>query len=171
MLEMIHSHSLFSEALIRQGRNRVLLLQCILAEIFSALSAPPPSLPALQKMIKLLPTAFPSKKNKLSPLISTLFIITHSKTLTPEHLSKLFFLLEPFMKECKNDESFLFFLLSHQKEISMLFDSKYLSVFLSKIYPKGLHFLQKHLCDYFHKKGFPYLLPTVKSLVDQAKNI
>jgi hypothetical protein len=128
------------------------------------------SLHHLKELIQLLPQAFPGKKNKLESIIYYFFLLNHCKSNQIQHLSKLFFLLEPFMKECKNDESFLFFILNHQKEIAVLLGAHHLVAFIAKLYPQGLTSLQKHLCDHFHKKGYPYLLPTVKSLIDQVKN-
>jgi hypothetical protein len=170
MLKQIDSHSLFSEARIDRQKNRTFLLQCILMELFTAFSQEAHSLFSLQELVKALPTAFPNKTSKLKQIISTLFVINHSSSSYPSDISKLFFLLEPFMKECKNDESFLFFLLTHQTEVIMVSSEKYFITLLSKLYPKGLASLQQHLCDYFHKKGFTYLLPTVRSLVNQVKN-
>lgn len=83
-----------------------------------------------------------------------------------EQLNQLFFLLEPFLQECKNKVNLLFFLLNHHKDISLLMQEPYLPILLKKLHPEGMHSMQKHMCDYFHEKGLAYLIPKTKLLLE-----
>lgn len=137
----------------------------------------------LQEHAKLLPFAFPKKKVDSSTFSHVLSLAIHihqtatekpaeSKDFEAElqnHLRQMIFLLEPFIEECKNDESFLFFLLNRHKEMALISYPGHLYSLLSKLHPKGLDSLQEHICDYFHEKGFSYLIPEVKSLVELIK--
>ena len=137
----------------------------------------------LQEHATLLPFAFPKKKPEaaiFSHLLSLAFQkLQNAPKKTTEikefgvelrnHLEQMIFLLEPFIEECKNDESFLFFLLNRHKEISLISNSEHLYSLLNKLHPQGLDSLQEYICDYFHEKGFPYLISEVKLLVELIK--
>ena len=85
------------------------------------------------------------------------------------YFRQMFFLLEPFFEECKNEVGFLFFLLSHQKEIQLLSHPRHLSSLLRKWHPRGLSSIQENLCNHFYKRGFNYLIPEIKSLIQTLK--
>jgi hypothetical protein len=73
------------------------------------------------------------------------------------------------MEDCKEEENFLFFLLSHQQEVSELSHTGHLTSMLKKFHPKGLRFVQEYVCDHFYRKGFSYLIPEVKTLIGHMK--
>lgn len=133
----------------------------------------------IQEHAALLPFAFPLKKIEssiFSHVLSTAIYLKeqrHSKknleTDLMHHFKQLIFLLEPFIEECKDDASLLFFLLRRHKEITLLFYPRYLLLLLKKIHPKGLTSLGEYLCDYFHDKGFTYLIPEIKLLLRLIK--
>ncbi len=183
LLQFILKELFLSHSLCQTPNNKSLL--CF--QTFSPLnlstlieSAP---LDRIQEHVSLIPLAFPFKgvetgifTHALSNTVTLLYNLGKSSIL-PEtfssqianYLRQMFFLLEPFVEECKNDGSFLFFLLSNHKDISLLSHSKYLSSLLKKLHPQGLPFIQEYICDHFYKKGFAYLIPEIKSLVRQLK--
>jgi hypothetical protein len=136
----------------------------------------------LQEHTRLLSLAFPGKNQEIKIFLHALSNTTNllyncqSKRMLKKYtlqisvyFRQMFFLLEPFFEECKNEGSFLFFLLSHQQEIGLLSHPRHLSSLLRKWHPKGLGSLQEHLCNHFYKKGFSYLIPEIKSLMQSLK--
>jgi|GEM_PF-1959773 len=137
----------------------------------------------LREHASLLPFAFPFKKQEISIFLHALSNtanLAYNYTTQPgkmknfttqiiPYIRQMFFLLEPFMEECKNEEAFLFFLFSHQKEISLLSNPLHLSSLLKRFHPKGLSFVQEYVCDHFYRKGFSYLIPEIKVLVGHIK--
>ncbi len=87
------------------------------------------------------------------------------------YLRQMFFLLEPFLQECKNDEGFLFFILKHHREIVLISQPKYLMLVLHKLHPNGFFSMQEYICDHFHKRGFTYLIPKVKTLIETISTL
>lgn len=175
---------LFSSYTLCQALEEKLLFcgQTFNAFSLSSLTQSAP-LDRIQEHSSLIPFAFPFKKEEteifthsLSNTINLFYNLskrnTSSKTFSSQmtnYIRQMFFLLEPFMEECKNDGSFLFFLLSHHKDISLLSHSRYLLSLLKKLHPQGLPFIQEHVCDHFYKRGFAYLIPEIKSLVKLVK--
>lgn len=136
----------------------------------------------LQEHTNLLPLAFPEKKQEVKIFLhalsntSNLLYNCQSNRMLEKYtiqisvyFRQMFFLLEPFLEECKNDGSFLFFLLSHQKEIRLLSHPRHLSSLLRKWHPKGIASIQELVCNHFYKKGFSYLIPEIKSLIRSLK--
>lgn len=183
LLQFILKELFLSFTLCQKGDNEPLLnLQTFSSLSLSSLTKSAP-LDRIQEHTTLIPFAFPFKEKEseilthsLSNTITLLYNL--SKCSTPpstvssqitNYLRQMFFLLEPFVEECKNEGSFLFFLLSNHKDISLLSHPKYLPSLLNKFHPQGLPFLQEYLCDHFYKKGFSYLIPKIKFLVKQIK--
>ncbi len=183
LIQFILQEIFLSHSLCKKENPEILLsLQTFSPLCLSTLIQSAP-LDRIQEHASLIPLAFPDKKDEsfifshsLSNTVNLLYNLgkcaclpkTFSSQVTG-YLRQMFFLLEPFMEECKNEGAFLFFLLSRQEDIGLLSHPKYLSSFLNKLYPKGLPFIQERVCDHFYKKGFPYLIPKVKTLIKQLK--
>lgn len=207
MQKKAYFHSPFSEKTITEGNNRSLLLQFILSEVFSFVSAPKQllsspyaapdeapfflhhiyedlSLHKIQEHTSLLPLAFEKLSDENSAFVHSLSNVVHllynhskfPKTGTEEleelkktlvtYLKQLFFLLRPFIKECKADGGLILFLLRHQKEVALLSDNSALATLLKEMHLGKGRSLQDELCDDFHKRGFAYLIPEIKSLIE-----
>jgi len=186
--QQLYYHSPFSKTTSFTEKNKALLLSFALSEIFHCTSelsktwdhpssfeektydAP---LNILQEHSTLLLIAFPvfissliEFKEKTSSLI---YFLRQNLSFSPKNrLKELFLLLQPLIKQCKDDENFLFFLISHYKEINWILDSSYLPSLFNELYPDSskLHTL---LCDHFHKKGLTRLLPEITFLLNQLK--
>lgn len=183
LLQFILKELFLSHSLCQTSNEKPLLrLQTFSSLSLSTLTESAP-LDRIQEHATLIPLAFPFKSveteiftHSLSNAVTLLYNLskcsTPSETFSSQianYLRQMFFLLEPFIEECKNDGSFLFFLLSNHKDISLLSHSKYLPSLLKKLHPEGLSFIQEYICDRFYKKGFAYLIPEIKSLVKQIK--
>ena len=206
MQKKAYFHSPFSEKTIAEGNNRSLLLQFILSEVFSFVSAPKQllsspyaapdeapfflhhiyedlSLHKIQEHASLLPLAFKEQTDESSAFMHALSNVVHllsnhskfpktgkddledlQKTLVA-YLKQLFFLLNPFIKECYEDGGLVLFLLRHQKEVAMLSDEDTLVKILKEVQLDKGRSLQEDLCDDFHKRGFAYLIPEIRSLM------
>ena len=179
----LYFHSPFSEKSVYNEKNRALLLSFALSELFTcanelsetwvsslsslknrAYDAP---LNKLQEHSTLLLLAFPLHKQSIFNFKEKLAHLIYS--LTHDHLNQLFFLLEPLIKECKQDENFLFFLLTHYKEIDKFSKPRYLLNLFYEFYPENISHLHTVICDFFHKKGFTGLIPQVTILLQQLK--
>ncbi len=143
----------------------------------------------IQEHASLFPLAFTNKKIEISIFTHSLSNAVHllynyqekpfcTKKQKTEfeakitsYLRQMFFLLEPFLEECKSDESFLFFLLKHHTEITLLTQPKYFIHLLHKLHPEGISSMQEYICDHFHERGFTYLIPKVKSLIQTVATI
>jgi len=136
----------------------------------------------LQEHTHLLSLAFPDKKQEtkiflhaLSNTTNLLYNCQSNRVLEKYtvqisvYFRQMFFLLEPFLEECKNEGALLFFLLSHQKEIRLLSHPRHLSSLLRKWHPKGLSSIQELVSNHFYKKGFSYLIPEIKALIRSLK--
>jgi len=183
----LYFHSPFSEERNYSQKDRALLLSFALSELFACMKESPKNwaLPSykektydaplnkLQEHATLLVVAFIDHKESLFELkekISRLiFLISRSLAFNEkDHLKELFFLLEPLIKTCGDDEHFLFFLLKNQKELASLLDPTYLPDLFEELY--GLLELQILLCDSFHKKGFTGLIPQITVLFQDLQN-
>ena len=176
ILTEIFQSVLFPEGYINRRLGPIKTLPRLSLSLFFETS----SFSRMQEHATLLSFAFPKKKAEAAIFSHVLSLAIHrlqnakEKTLQTRefetelktHLQQMIFLLEPFIEECKNDESFLFFLLNHHKEISLLCHFRHLHSLLDKLHPQGLNSLQEYICDYFHEKGFPYLIHEVKSLIE-----
>ena len=187
MQAKLYFHSPFSEERIYSQTDKALLLSFAMSELFTCMKedskdwalssykektydAP---LNKLQEHVNLLLVAFPKHKESLFDLkekVSRLiFFISRSLSFNKQdHLKELFSLLEPLIKECKEDNHFLFFLLKNQKVLASLLDPSYLPDLFESLY--GILELQTLLCDSFHKKGFTGLIPEIKLLFQDLQN-
>jgi hypothetical protein len=145
------------------------------------------SLHKIQEHATLLPYAFPFHKKHCAVFLHALSNVVHllynhsetpqSKALNIEdvertlldYLKQLFFLLEPFIKTCKHDGGLLLFLLQHHEEITLLTKKNHLYLLLKKIHPKKNKSVEEILCNHFHTRGFPYLIPKIKILLKQVQ--
>jgi hypothetical protein len=130
----------------------------------------------------LLSTAFPTKLDAIAlfkhSLINTTTALTNHLGGISEpfelqlslYLKQLYLTLEPLILECKDDENLWFFLLQHQEIIEKITHSSHLLSFLQKNVIQGIDDLCKLLCDKFHARGFAFLIPQVKALVQLLKN-
>ncbi len=87
------------------------------------------------------------------------------------YLKQLYLTLEPLILECKDDENLLLFLLKHQIDIGYVTHQSHLFSFLQKNISVGIDCLCNLLCDKFHARGFAFLIPQVKSLIQTLKNV
>lgn len=183
LLQFILKELFLSHALCQTSNDKPLLcLQTFSSLSLSTLTQSAP-LDRIQEHATLIPHAFPFKHEEteifthsLSNTVTLIYNLskysTPSETFSTQitnYLRQMFFLLEPFVEECKNEGSFLFFLLSNHKDISLLSHSKYLSSLLRKLHPQGLSFIQEYVCDHFYRKGFASLIPEIKSLIKQIR--
>ncbi len=192
MQQRVYFHSPFSEASVLQKEEKFLLLSFVLSELFSCnalsenqwffhqdtysieeLSHGAP-LNKLLEHTDLLIFAFPKQKDTISQVKDLLFFLRyklagHKKLQETTLLKKIFLLLSPLLEEGQCQEHFIFFLLQHQEEIADLSSSNYLVSLLKKIYPQGLSSLETFLADYFHQRGFSFLIPKVKDLIEKVK--
>jgi len=179
-------HSPFTES-AHMKETKGLLMQFILQELFNlhklikikkhkgGACKPPCSIACLREHCSLLYAAFPGQHNHIQPILYILFsmkdLLHRIQIRKSFPLRKIFFLLEPFLKECKNEPCLLFFLLSHQEDVVLLSHHKYLLSFFQDISPKGVSRIQEDLCDHFYARGFPYRIPQIKSLFLQLQSI
>lgn len=183
LLQFILKELFLSHSLCKDLNPKVLLTkETLIPFSLSSLTQSAP-LDRIQEHSALLPFAFPNQKEELAifshSLSNTVNLVYNFSRFSPlpktyplevsSYLRQMFLLLEPFLRECKNEGAFLFFLLSHYKEISLLSHSKHLLSLLKKFHSKGMGFVQEKICDHFYKKGFTYLIPEVKSLVKEFK--
>ncbi len=187
MPSKLYFHSPFSEERTYSQNDKALLLSFAMSEIFACMkeSSKAWGLPShkektydaplnkLQEHTTLLIVAFSEYqepllelKEKISRLI---FFVSRSLDFNEkDHLKELFFLLEPLIKECSDDNHFLFFLLKNQKDLASLLDPSYLPDLFEDMY--GLAEVQTLLCDNFHKKGFTGLIPEITLLFQELQN-
>ena len=189
MIGKLYFHSPFSEERIYSDKDKALLLSFAISELFACMKenskawicipssyqektydAP---LNKLQEHVSLLLVAFSEHKESLFEMkekISRLiFFIARSLPFEEkDHLKELFFLLEPLIKECKEDNHFVFFLLKNQKDLASLLDPSYLPDLFEQLY--DLLELQTLLCDCFHEKGFTGLIPEIAHLFQDLQN-
>ena len=85
------------------------------------------------------------------------------------YLKQLYLTLEPLIIECREDENLLLFLLKHQDLVGQITHSSHLLSFLQKNISTGIDCLCEGLCDRFHARGFAFLIPQVKSLIQTLK--
>lgn len=86
------------------------------------------------------------------------------------YFKQLFLLLEPIVKDCLEDENFLFFLLKNQEKVHSVTYPKYLNNFLQKHFGTDVESICESVCDKFHARGFANLIPEVKTAIYQLKN-
>ncbi|MBM3199168.1 MAG: hypothetical protein FJZ58_07970 [Chlamydiae bacterium] len=156
MQSRVYFYSPFSRETASDPKNRFLVFSFLLSDLFLLFTLPQKQsiLPRFKEHSALLLFAFPEKREHLYAFHEALLFDSPEK--------ELFSLLDPLLQISRDEKHFLFFLLKHQKEISLLTHSTYLYTLLHKLYPEGLSFLQDLLCDFFHKKGFYSLIPEVK---------
>ncbi len=190
MQEKLYFHSPFSETSAYNAKNKALLLSFTLSDLFACIDdcslvevkscvsfqekAYDTPLCRLQEHTELLSFAFPMHRaaifklrESLSCLIGSLSY--HLMVQTHTILQEIFKHLEPLIRESKEDNHFVFFLLTHHKEISSLTNPSYFLSLLHEFCPEGLTKLQNKLCDFFHRKGFTNLLPKISMLLQQVK--
>lgn len=183
LLQFILKELFLSHSLCKDLNPKILLTkETIIPFSLSNLTQSAP-LDRILEHSALLSFAFPSQKEELAifshSLSNTVTLVYNFSRIDPlpetfplevsSYLRQMFLLLEPFLAECKNEGAFLFFLLTHYKEISLLSHSKHLFSLLKRFHSRGMGFIQERICDHFYKKGFTYLIPEVKSLVKEFK--
>ena len=94
----------------------------------------------IQEYAPLLEIAFPSLKEKSKEFLHSL----------EKPCSELLIFLEPFISACSHNENLLFFLMKHQKSLSI-------KSILDKISPEGLPTLKKTILSRYKKRGFRFL--------------
>ena len=80
-------------------------------------------------------------------------------------LQKLYFLLEPFIVNCKESEDLLLFLLKNTDEIIQLAHPETLNSLLAKMYPEGLDAVAHHIRREYQKRGFHSLTQDLDKLL------
>lgn len=184
-MQNIFFHSPFSAVTVQSDQNRSLILQFILSEIFHSLKAPNiesifsasrPLFPydwakqighwnKMQEHAILLTHAFPSFPETAKFVEEAVSKAPREMQEVRLFLKNLYFVLEPLIEICKENENLILFLLKHQKEIDDLKAPHTLKSLLLNIYPNGLAAMGQQLAENFQRRGFASLIPEAQSLI------
>lgn len=102
--------------------------------------------------------AFLAKKKKVS--IEQLNLV----------LKKVYFVLEPFVEICKDNENLLHFLLKNRTTVDAMINEGHLHSFLLYIYSNDLETLGEKMCDQYHQRGFFSQIPEFKILLTELSH-
>jgi len=187
-------HSPFSPTLAVREENKVLLLQFILSDLFSAFHFQkenaldhvfsPESffypydwslrigcLNKIQEHSILLAQAFECLKEPLVVFNQALEKeISRCREGSSGDLSLLFIALFPFLESHRHNENLLFFLLKKQKEITEMLPSETCKGLLLKLYPEGLEAIKKLVAENYQKRGFTSVLNEIQFLFKELEN-
>lgn len=81
------------------------------------------------------------------------------------YLRKIFEILEPFLYECRENESLILFLLENQEPIETLTED--LQTLLLRLFPEGLDYSRTLVTQKHAERGFKSLLPDIERLYSQ----
>lgn len=153
MLERQYFYTPFSAVSVVQGENPSLLLQFIIFELLKSKQsltettildiAPfgwaikPGSKNKIAEYGLLLPVAFPHLANEAEQFLKCL----------ERSCAELLCHLEPFIFACQENENLLFFLVKHQKSLSI-------KSILDRICPEGVAKLKTTIAAQYKKRGF-----------------
>lgn len=129
-----------------------------------------------QEHLHLLLVAFPSFSKELQEIQHLLDKLMdqflRSNPLPPKHLHvakkrihQIGCLIDPLIRHLKSSENLIFFLLQHQVALDTLMGSHYLQDLLNTFEERGLQILETTLCQNYRKRGFPFLISHLKTLM------
>lgn len=91
------------------------------------------------------------------------------KSIFYKGIKRLYSLLEPFIKICKEDENLFLFLLKNKQTVDQICSSNYLQLLFEGFYPEGRVSLEKKMCDRYHERGFFSQISEIKTLLSNLK--
>ncbi len=158
-----------SPHLLRERRHLGLLLQFLLTFLFEAFHGSDEELLPLKKLQEhalWLKKAFPEEQEALVQFESSFSSLLSSQQ---ERLCfhNLYLALEPFLKQCQEDENLILFLLKNRSTIDQITKPSHLQHFLRTLYPEGLEILGEKICDRYHQRGFSSQISECKLLLSE----
>lgn len=147
-------------------------------------STPPPHFPyswarpagylnKTQEHIRLLCIAFPSFSNDLREIeqllekliLQSLHMTSKQRALAKKKIYRIVTLATPLIRHLRFNENLVLFLLQHQEAIKTLMGTHYLHDLLGVCKQQELQTLEATLCQNYKDRGFPFLVPQLKTLM------